>query len=407
MIDVSRLTSHASRLTPHAMRYQSYFNTALSLIHQYDGSVPLAHFLRNYFAQHKKHGSKDRKWIAHLCYTYYRLGWALRDLPAEERLRAAIFLGNETAGEWNIVFNDNWLGTWSADLQERLATLASFYSSFSVTSIFPWDDQLSSGIDPRAFSFSHLIQPDLFVRVRPGREKLVLQKLAAAQVPFEQETGSCLRLPNGSKIETVLEIDRDVVIQDKSSQEIGGLLQTIATGLQLTTPNVWDCCAASGGKSILAKDVLGSINITVSDIRPSILQNLAKRFERSGIKNFESFICDLSSHKPPAVYPDLIICDAPCSGSGTWGRTPEQLYFFSQEKIESYAALQKKIVTHAISRLNKGGYFLYITCSVFAKENEYIAEMIQKELKLELVKAAIIKGFDVKADTMYAALFKL
>ena len=54
------------------MRFQSYFNTAISLIKTYDGSIPLQHFLKQHFSQHKKHGSKDRKFITHLCYCYYR-----------------------------------------------------------------------------------------------------------------------------------------------------------------------------------------------------------------------------------------------------------------------------------------------------------------------------------------------
>jgi 16S rRNA (cytosine967-C5)-methyltransferase len=46
---------------------------------------------------------------------------------------------------------------------------------------------------------------------------------------------------------------------------------------------VWDCCAASGGKSILVKDTLNSIQLTVSDIRQSILNNLQQRFAVAGI----------------------------------------------------------------------------------------------------------------------------
>ena len=58
---------------------------------------------------------------------------------------------------------------------------------------------------------------------------------------------------------------------------------------------VWDCCAASGGKSILLTDILKQkIELTVSDIRETILKNLHQRFKSAGIINYESFVTDLS-----------------------------------------------------------------------------------------------------------------
>ena len=97
---------------------------------------------------------------------------------------------------------------------------------------------------------------------------------------------------------------------------------------------------------------------------------------------------------------------APCSGSGTWSRTPEQLYYFSKDKISEYASLQKKIVANVISNIEENGYLLYITCSIFKKENEEIVAMIEKEYGLQLVKSELLKGYSMKADSMFGALFK-
>ena len=158
----------------------------------------------------------------------------------------------------------------------------------------------------------------------------------------------------------------------------------------------------------MAKDMLGDIDLTVSDVRESILINLKKRFVEAGIKNYSSKVIDLS-HSPFTTHYspfDLIIADVPCSGSGTWGRTPEQLSFFQSTAIETYSDLQKKIVSNTVMQLKQGGYFLYITCSVFSKENELNVEWMQEELKLQLVKQEVIKGYAAKADTMFAALLK-
>ena len=389
------------------MRFQSYFNTAILLIRQYDGTTPLLHFLKQYFSQHKKHGSKDRKYISHLCYNYYRLGHALKDRSEEERLRVALFLCNDTAGEWQLLYEANWMEHWSTDLKVRIQFVADSYPAFSVNDIFPWTDELSEGIDQEHFILSHFTQPDLFLRIRPGREKGVLQKLNEQQIAYKQITPDCLALPNSSKIDSILEIDKEVVVQDYSSQRIKDILQLQTPNSKLQT-KLWDCCAASGGKSILAFDLLKNIELTVSDVRPVILRNLKERFEKAGIKHYQSFVADLANptftiHHSPFT---TIICDAPCSGSGTWGRTPEQLYFFSKEKINEYASLQKKIVQNIMSKLAEDGYLLYITCSVFKKENEEIVSFIQQQPGFELVKMELLKGYDVKADSMFAALLR-
>ena len=168
------------------MRYQSYFNTAVLLINQYDGSVPLVHFLKQYFAQHKKHGSKDRKLISHLCYSYFRLGHALKENSADERLKITLFLCNESVGDWQVLYDVDWIENWHKELKRRIEFVISKYSSFSIDDVFPWLDELSEGIDTKELIISHFIQPDLFLRVRPNNGKSVLRKLADQQISFNQ-----------------------------------------------------------------------------------------------------------------------------------------------------------------------------------------------------------------------------
>ena len=387
------------------MRFQSYFNTAVNLIKSYDGSMPLQHFLKQYFSQHKKHGSKDRKFITHLCYCYYRLGHSFKELNVADKLKAAIYLCNDTVGEWHILFDEAW-NEWNTNLKDRIIFVQKKYPTFSVQDIFSWKDELCETIDPPVFSASHLIQPDLYLRIRPKKENEVLEKLQAHQISFHQLTSTCLALPNSSKIDAILKMDEDVVVQDHSSQKIADFLQLITIHDSRFT--VWDCCAASGGKSILAVDILQNVQLTVSDIRTSILQNLKQRFVKAGIKKFDSFIADLTKPINLSINQpiNLIICDAPCSGSGTWGRTPEQLFFFNEEKINEYAVLQKKIISNTIPHLVNGGYFLYITCSVFKNENEEAVAFIKKTFHLELIKMECLQGSSQKADSMFAALFK-
>ncbi len=124
----------------------------------------------------------------------------------------------------------------------------------------------------------------------------------------------------------------------------------------------------------MAYDINDEVQLTLSDKRRSILETLRKRFAKAGIKNYHSFVADLTTdnRQLPTVKFDLIIADMPCTGSGTWARTPEQLYYFDKKQIEKYSMLQKQIVENIIPYLKPGGHLLYITCSVFKKENHYL-----------------------------------
>jgi len=399
------------------MRFQSYFNTAVKIIQLYDGSGPLTLFLKHYFAQHKKHGSKDRKLIAHVCYNYYRTGCAFKELNVEERLKVAFFLCNAKPGEWFFLFEDEWLQHWSNVLDGRIAFVKSKYASFSLDAVFPFAHHLSDDIDKAQFIRSHFIQPDVFLRIRPHQQMHVINALKRCNLSFEQREDDCIALPGPGKIDTILKLDEEAVVQDYSSQQIKKFLQAIELQTESSTlpTRIWDCCAGSGGKSILAYDVLKNIQVTATDIRASIIHNLKQRFQTAGMRNYKTCVIDIANSAYPISNAefDLIICDAPCTGSGTWSRTPEQLYFFDEKKIDEYAGLQQQIVGNVLPHLKTGGYFLYITCSVFEKENENIVSFIQKNLPadeegsgLQLLKMELLKGYNKKADTMFAALFR-
>jgi 16S rRNA (cytosine967-C5)-methyltransferase len=390
------------------MRFQSYFNTAIKIIGLYDGAIPLQHFLKQYFAQYKKHGSKDRKYITHLCYGFYRLGKALSESDTTERLRLAIFLCNSKTGEWNFLFDEDWLNNWSDAINDRINFIQTKYNFFSVGDVFPFANEASISLDTDAFSASLFIQPDVFIRIRPGYFNEVINRLRQHSVLFKIMDENCIALSPFINIDAILDVDKEVVIQDHSSQQVREFFTVIKSAIKKSPIKTWDCCAGSGGKSILAYDTLQNKTLTVSDVRDSIIQNLKQRFAKAGINNYKDFVVDVANSKPGmqnATY-DLIICDAPCTGSGTWSRTPERLYFFDAKRIDDYALLQQKIVSNTIRSLDDEGFFLYITCSVFKKENESIVEFIQQQFQTELIKMELLKGYHNKADTMFAALFR-
>lgn len=386
------------------MKYAlQYLQSAITIIESYNGDIPLAHFLKNYFSANKKFGSKDRKYIAQLCFAYFRLGHAAKKMSIADAIKKQLLLSNQ-ASNWQVLLDD------------------SSIPEVSIDTIFPFINELSNSIDKEAFIMNHFIQPDVFLRIRPGKEEKMMNALQQAGIGFHAMSRNTLAVSAGTKLDEVAQLNDDYVIQDYSSQQVGELLRKVkgerfkeeaeSTPSSLhpsPSTSIWDCCAASGGKSILAKDILGNVDLTVSDIRESILQNLKKRFKEAGILNYKSVICDLSKKTDSRFQIenyDLVICDAPCSGSGTWARTPEQLFFFEKEKIEAFQKLQQQIILNTINAVKPGGFYLYITCSAFKKENEEQITFIQANSALQLVEKQIINGYTVHADTMFAALFK-
>jgi 16S rRNA (cytosine967-C5)-methyltransferase len=378
----------------------------VQILKQYKGEEPLASFLKKYFSANKKFGSKDRKHVAHLCYCFFRMGKAVMNTSLEEKIFTALFLCSDKPNEILAAFKPDWNEKIELPIREKLLIIN---CSLLIQDVFPWKEELSEGIDHEKFCNSFFTQPDLFLRLRPGKKESVIQKLQDARIDFELVSENCIALPNASKVDQVIELDSEAIIQDYSSQQTGSFISFAIASLQNEKPSVWDCCAASGGKSIMMYDFNPNINLTVSDIRESILINLKKRFAKAGIKNFRSFTGDLSKNKSkiPNLKSEIIVADIPCTGSGTWSRTPEQLYFFNENEIERYASLQKKIVSNVIPQLQTGGSFIYITCSVFKKENEEVVEFIKQNFHLQLKKMEILRGYDKKADSMFVALLSL
>jgi 16S rRNA (cytosine967-C5)-methyltransferase len=104
----------------------------------------------------------------------------------------------------------------------------------------------------------------------------------------------------------------------------------------------------------------------------SILRNLDERFDRAGIMHYRKKILDLTKDTYPLLGNerfDGVLLDAPCTGSGTWGRTPEMVRQFRAEKIVEFNTLQKTIASHVAEHVKVGKPLVYITCSVFKAEN--------------------------------------
>src|SRR5687768_11319835 len=101
----------------------SHVQHAAAIIGLYDGSQPFARWLKDYFRQHKKFGSRDRKLVGHLCYCYFRLGRAFTLLPVKEKIITGLFLCSDEASPLLQELNPDWNRHAGLSLPEKMSLL--------------------------------------------------------------------------------------------------------------------------------------------------------------------------------------------------------------------------------------------------------------------------------------------
>lgn len=363
-----------------------------TLIGTNDGTLPLSHYLKQYFKAHPKLGSRDRRAVSDAVYTYYRFA---RFVPAVQQ------------DTWSIIQQGlKACGISNPFLEKLLSTMEIKPVDAELSAAFA-DTALTAGIEANAWKQSILQQPRLFLRIRQHKDRII-SILDQQSISYSFPEDNILSLPNGTQIDKLLS-PKDYVVQDYSSQHSLDLLYKHTKGK--ANLNVWDTCSGAGGKMLLLKDRYPEAMVISTDIRASILHNLKERATLYGHKLVQTKVVDSSDMK--AIEKafngtfDWVISDVPCSGSGTWARTPEQFYFFRPEQLQQFSELQWSIARNTCRKVKPGGYFLYITCSVFSAENEEVVQrLLQSYPDMELVANQVLNGMEMQADCMYAALMK-
>lgn len=140
---------------------------------------------------------------------------------------------------------------------------------------------------------------------------------------------------------------------------------------------VLDLCAAPGGKSTLISSWLSPDSLLVSnEVIKSRANVLADTLSRWGALNSIVTNNDPSDFQRIEGYFDLLVVDAPCSGSGLFRKEPEAISEWSEQAVKLCAQRQQRIIADAWNSLAEGGILLYSTCSYSSAENEDIADWI-------------------------------
>ena len=150
---------------------------------------------------------------------------------------------------------------------------------------------------------------------------------------------------------------------------------------------ILDCCAAPGGKTLVLASRNPTREIVAADTSQRRLDEMRRRLQQVALAGNVVFVradAGVASQQPPLTgLFERILCDAPCSGTGTLARNPEIRHRLKPENLPLYAERQKTILKASLERLAPGGRLIYSTCSLEREENE------------DVVAACVGEGFRV------------
>lgn len=312
--------------------------------------------IKRYFSTRRYAGSKDRRAVRELVYSAIRRYGvaplngraAMAGLAQDEPDLQPLFDGSEH-GPASLAENE--VGAIPGGIPEWLRK--EFASAVDEA-----DVQSLTGRAPL----------DIRVNLNRASREAVLEQVDGAEAGSLSK--SSVRLPQGFPIEQhALWQDGVVDIQDEGSQYI---IDQCAAEPGMT---IVDLCAGGGGKTLALHDRMGGDgDLIACDIDRRRLSRIEPRAQRSGMSGIEIRLLNPQQESTMlsdlADGVDIVLVDAPCSGTGTWRRNPEARWRLNERSIARYAGAQAQLLDIAAPLVKPGGQLVYIVCSLLAREGE-------------------------------------
>lgn len=332
--------------------------------------------LHTLIANKKQYGSRDRRLFGDAVFTWFRLRGAVADLPLARGLCVAWHLDARPASPAiSAILQDiGWpdrapLAPGLPLAERKAATEAAFELTLpDITAwIPPWVAELSIAPGTAMDRVEELLErPPTWLRVDlNARENLHEALLADGAVWAGETSPEAYAFTEPGKVRAWLQQHGDALeVHDLASQQVARLCAP-APG-----ESWWDACCGAGGKSLHLLDLSGrTLDLTCTDRRGHILKELTKRGRRHGLANTRRYELDLLE-KPelPNIAFDGILLDAPCSGAGTWSRSPDALWRTSEADIRQHGRRQARMLETVSPALKPGGRLVYSVCSLTRPE---------------------------------------
>jgi 16S rRNA (cytosine967-C5)-methyltransferase len=203
----------------------------------------------------------------------------------------------------------------------------------------------------------------IFLRVNTGKDSLAtaIDSLAGNGIEAEASdlADTALMVTKGARAiaTSTAYLEGLVELQDAASQAVINALP-LASGM-----SVLDFCAGGGGKTLAMAARARLSRLDAHDISPARMKDLPARAHRAGAR------VNLLTHAPTDARYDLVLVDAPCSGSGSWRRDPMGKWRLTPGRLQELVAIQASILDQTAALVRPAGYLVYVTCSILMQEN--------------------------------------
>lgn len=212
----------------------------------------------------------------------------------------------------------------------------------------------------------------LWIRLHTGDPESIRQELQVLHADL-QPSGV---LPQAWRVTGEVDLTRTASHEagEFEVQDLGS--QLILASVDPAPGERWlDACAGAGGKSLQLAGLLGAGGrVEVHDPRPAALQELARRVSRAGFRQITTVAVPVGEF-------DGVLVDAPCSGSGTWRRSPHLKWVTTPADVARAAGLQLRLLHQFSRHVRPGGRLIYATCSLCKSENEAVVQRFLDEAK--------------------------
>jgi 16S rRNA C967 or C1407 C5-methylase (RsmB/RsmF family) len=360
-------------------------------------NIKFSDVIKDYYSANKQLGSKDRKLLTELAFNYIRFKTSLEFNQISNIFDIFYIILNisKKVSDYLYTFSDfdeHLINFFSENHFSIEPKIKDFIENFDNSHKISFSNLYQNQINSLNIILYDILNSKSPVTIRPLNNENTLESiskiLVANDIIFHRTPLNSIDIQSEKSLMNFIPQEKyDYEIQDNGSIVISKFIS------ELNPISLFDACAGSGGKSLSVSSFNPNIKIDMYDSVKSRLNEFHKRNSKQ--YNNINLLYQLDQSKKY----DVVLVDAPCSGSGTIRRTPDKKHTIDNDILNKFSQTQLSILNEYSKYVSKDGILIYVTCSLFDKENiEVINLFLETNPKFEPleIQSETINNYSIK-----------